>query len=76
MGKYEIPVWVFGHPQYFVKPAYDLGVGFVGTSAGWTPIPVLYLCATLMKTGPECILEGKFNRIENVYEVDHRKYLP
>jgi len=32
----EIPVWVFGHPQYFVKPAYDLGVGFVGTSAGWT----------------------------------------
>ena len=32
----EIPVWVFGHPQYFVKPAYDLGVGFMGMSAGWT----------------------------------------
>jgi len=26
-----------------------------------------------MKTGPECILEGKFNTIEDVYEVDQRK---
>ena len=26
-----------------------------------------------MKTGPECILEGKFNTIENLYVVDHRK---
>jgi len=26
-----------------------------------------------IKTGPECILEGKFNTIENVYKVDQRK---
>src|SRR5882762_9789402 len=26
-----------------------------------------------MKTGPECILEGKFNTIVNIYEVDQRK---
>ena len=24
-------------------------------------------------TGPECILEGWFNTIENVYEVDQRR---
>jgi len=37
----EIPVQVFRHLQYFVKPAYVLGVGFEGTGMGWTS----YTCA-------------------------------
>jgi len=31
-------------------------------------ISLSYEHQLLMKTGPECILEGKFNTIENVYE--------
>jgi len=36
--KKEIPIWVFGHLQCFVKPTYvsGMGVGFVGMGTGWT----------------------------------------
>ena len=32
----EIPIWVYGYPWYFTKPAYVLGTGFMGTGLGWT----------------------------------------